>query len=343
MIFFLLCGISLSLDIPGKRIYPSFLAGIAFSLAASFIIKQYFLVFLPVIAVSFGEERTRIPKWLAYFLGLGVGILPLYSYLAYHGIVGDFLFWVIQFNKQIILLSVFLPLIIMLMGGWGVFLLFQRYRESYDQKIFIVLLAFGLSTLSSLTGTVDVNGNHYLAFWFLLAAIVASGCPLEASFQKIKPLFQRSLVYGLLFSFILMPPIARARLLLEKNFEKDKKVMAQLMKTCVKDSCVVIAPLHPVYAWDAVGIYSYWQYDYLRVFPEVKTDVLGRGGILFNIKKQRPAVILCRYHKKDFLLELFQKELISATEYKQLVSYIKANYTQRFIDKESYYMRNDKL
>jgi hypothetical protein len=57
----------------------------------------------------------------------------------------------------------------------------------------------------------------------------------------------------------------------------------------------------------------------------------------------RPAVVLGRYQRRDFILDLFQKDLISAADYKKLVVFLKENYTQKGIGKEDYYIRNDKL
>jgi len=40
---------------------------------------------------------------------------------------------------------------------------------------------------------------------------------------------------------------------------------------------------------------------------------------------------------------LFQTGLISADDYKQLIPFLKNSYTQEYIGRDMYYIRNDKL
>jgi hypothetical protein len=164
MIFFLLSGVYISFEVGGRRLAPSLLAGVSFGLATSFLPKQYLLLALPVIAVFTGEKKSRIIKLPLYFLGLIVGILPLFSYLFGNHIFKDFIFWVLNFNRRIIVASVYFPLVIGALGGWGACLLFKRWKEFSETKSLLVFFVFFLSTFSSIT--------TLLALKILTAAII---------------------------------------------------------------------------------------------------------------------------------------------------------------------------
>ncbi|HOW35062.1 MAG TPA: hypothetical protein PL155_01420 [Candidatus Omnitrophota bacterium] len=342
MTFFLLAVILISMEIPGKRVLPSFLAGIAFSLAASFMTKQYFLFFLPLIAVFLGEKRMRTGKLAAYFLGLAVGSLPLLSYLMSHGIFQDFVFWVFEFNKEIIVFRVFFPFMIGMFAGWGAYRLLKSFRESRRTKTLLLIVAFCLSTLSSLTSTIAVSWGHYLAFWLFLCAIIASGCPIPEVFERVSSRVRRAVIIGVFFSLLLIPGIMYVGEFCDKNFPQDKRAVVELMKYCKNDHCLVFLPLHPVFTYDATRLYSDWQYHYITRFSPLKQDAM-RQGVLKEIMASRPAVVVCSFRKKDFVLDLFQKKLISAADYKELVLFFKENYTRKRIGQEKYYIRNDKL
>jgi hypothetical protein len=115
------------------------------------------------------------------------------------------------------------------------------------------------------------------------------------------------------------------------------------MKYCEgANSCLVIMPLHPVFAPDATRLYSFWHFYYAGKFSSVKNDA-KRRGIAQQIIKRAPVVISSNYHNMDFMLELYQRKLISSADYKKLILFLKENYTQKEIGEESYYIRNDRI
>ncbi|GEM_PF-910475 len=341
MIFFLLAVVRLSFEISGKRVLPSFFAGIAFSLAASFVPKQYLLVFLPVIAVFLGEKKKRPLKLVLYFLGLAIGCLPLLSYLVSHGILKDYLFWMFGFNSQIVVFKVMFPLEVLALGGWGAYSIFSRFGKLWASST-LLFIAFCLSTASSLTTTTDVSGEYYLGFWFFICAIIGCGCPLLGVFEKTLSLAKRSAIFGVVAAIFLSSSAAD---LLSGNssiYLTDRKTFSRLMDYCGEDTCLAFLPRHPIFAHDTTRLYSVWQYDFIDDFSALKNDAL-RTGIADKIITTRPAVVTCRYRNQDFLLDLFQKELITAADYKQLAEFFKENYAPRYIGKQKYYIRNDKL
>jgi hypothetical protein len=342
MTFFILSAVFICLKIKNSGIFSYFLVGISFGLAMSFITKQYLLIFLPVTAIWLGEKPGRAGKLTAYVVGFGAGIAPLLYYLIGMGILGDFVSWVFLFNSKNLKIGVHFPLVILAAGLWGVYVLTRRFRESRNMRAGILVCAFILSTISSLTTTSDLDGLYYLGFWYFICAIAASGSGLPQMLNKIQPSWKRSLTAGLIFSALLTPNFTYLRKYRHVDFVKDKKAAGQLLVYAGQDPCVILLPIHPVFSRDATRLYSGWQYDFIALFPEVRKDAMRRP-IAENIIASRPAVIQCRYKKRDFILELYQRKLISAAQYKELVAFLTANYTQKDIGKQVYYIRNDRL
>jgi hypothetical protein len=343
MIFLLLVQIYVSCDIPGPRITPSFAAGIAVSLAASFSTKQYFMIFLPVIVISFGLKERRAAKVCAYLAGLCTGALPLAAYLIGNGIVHEYLFWTVGFNRRILMVTVFFPLLILLAGGWGAYCLYRRFKKSQDQKALVLVSAFILSSFSSLTTTSNLDGLYYLGFWYFVCAIAASGVDFRELSEKIKSVRARSIVIGVVFGFLLIPNLVSVWVYRHNDYAQGKKAAAELLNYSRDDSCVALLPVHPVFVRDALRLYSGWQYYFTERYASVREDAVRGGGIARRIIDSRPAVVMCRYEKRDMILELFQKQLISAADYKELVAFFRDWYTQKPIGVDSYYVRKDKL
>jgi hypothetical protein len=342
MIFFILAGLFICLKISPKGISSYFAVGISFGLAMSFITKQYLLVFLPLIAIWLGQKPGRAGKLAAYAAGLGAGIAPLLFYLISLGILRDFVSWVFIFNGKNLKVSVHFPLVILAAGLWGVYVLMRRFRETRDIKAAILVWAFILSTMSSLTTTSDLDGLYYLGLWYFICAIAASGAVLPQMLNTVKSLWKQSLIGGLIFSVLLTPNFAYLWKYRHADFVKNKKAAAQLLAYTGQDPCVILLPIHPVFARDATRLYSGWQYSFIAYFPEVREDAM-RLSIFDRVIASRPGVIQCRYQKRDFILELYQRKLLSAAEYKGLISFLTAHYTQKDIGGQVYYIRNDKL
>jgi hypothetical protein len=339
MMFFVLAGMSLCLEIPRKGISACFLAGIAFGIAMSFIFKQYLLVLLPVIAVFMSEKQGRYMKLAAYAAGFFTGILPLASYLISAGILRDFFSWVIGFNGKALQVSVHFPLALISAGIWATYVLIRRFRSAGDKKALLAVCAFYLSTLSSLTTMTDLDGLYYLGLWYFLCAISACGAGLPELLNKVSSFRMRVLIVGLVFGILLAPNAAFIWQYRDGDFARDKRAAAELMRYTRDDMCVIILPVHPVFAVDATRLYSGWQYYFTVKFPRVRLDV-AQAGMARRIMHVRPAVVMCRLGKRDFILELYQRKLITSGEYKELIAFLTANYRQEQIGDEVYYIRS---
>ena len=342
MIFFLLAGIYICLEIPEERVLPSFFAGIAFALAASFLVKQYLLILLPVITVFLGNRSRRVIKLSLYFLGLGIGIVPLLSYLVSNHILREYVYWVFYFNSKIVSFLMFFPLVILVLGAWGAVILFRRFRNSAETKALIISIGFCLSTLSSLTSTAYAHRGYYLAFWFFICAITACGCPVMAVLGRAPSVMKRSLFVAVFCSILVMPNIDLLRSSWSDDFRLDKETVSKLQKYCAGETCFCVMPVHPVFARDATRFFTYSQYLFTDDFAIVKNDI-NRFDIIAQIIASRPAVITCVYQNRDLFLDLFEKGLISASGYGKFISFIKQGYTQSQVGSGIFYIRNDLL
>jgi len=133
MVVFLLMGVRFSLMcLEGGRL-SFFCAGISFSLAFSFICKQYFLILLPLGVLVFCIDKDR------------------FVYLLKMHILKDFLFWVIEFNSKRVLLNASFPWFILCLGVGALLFSIKRYLWSRHKGTLIIIMAFALSFLSSLT------------------------------------------------------------------------------------------------------------------------------------------------------------------------------------------------
>jgi hypothetical protein len=342
MDLFLLFGLYYSLEIPGKKLLPVFLSGVSFALAASFIFKQYLLFLLPVIIILRENNRLKVAKLAVYMTGLIIGCSPLLFYLIKNNLLNDFIFWVFKFNQKKIGISVFIPIVIAFMGAWGARLLLMRYRNFKDNKALILLIALCLSTLNSLTTSVDFTGRYYLGFWFILCAIVGNGCNIMEIPAKISSLIGKSLILGFFFALLIIPNSILATTYINTFFDEDRKAISKLIDYSKNESCFVILNMHPVFAFDTTRLYSYWQYYLLDESSPVKGDIKSKN-IAESIINLRPPVVMHTFKKKFFILDLFQKGVISAEDYKRLVHLFKNDYALVQIGRESYYIRKDKL
>jgi hypothetical protein len=114
------------------------------------------------------------------------------------------------------------------------------------------------------------------------------------------------------------------------------------MKYCAKDTCLTILPLHPVYAFDATRLYSFWQHYWLNKRKVIVNDLKDKN-FAEQIISSPPALIMHTLNKKDIFLELFLLDLISSADYANLRALLKQNYAEEMIGGRKYYIRNDRL
>lgn len=342
MIFFMLSGISLSFDVLRKGPGLCLLCGIAFGIAITFIPKQYFLVLLPVVAIILGDQGKAL-KLIAYCLGFCVGLAPLVWYLASTGVAGDYIAWVIGFNSRVMKIYVNFPAVYLAGGIWGAVVLFRRYRTSKEAGFALFLCALVLSTASSFTRTSTVDPLlYYHGLWYLLCAIAVCGAGLHEATPGARDRIRYALIAGLVFGVLTATNLSAVWEHRAGDYGKDREEAALLMRYTAGGSCLVLLPVHPVFAADATRLYSNWQFYFAGKYAQVRQDV-SSDWFARKIIDQKPAVIMAESGKKDFILELYQNKIITAGEYKDLMSFIKEYYRKRKLGRHLYYIRADVL
>lgn len=339
---FLLIFLDLCLEIPSGKTSIVFFSGAAFGLAASFLFKQYLLFFLPLYIILSKMSRPRGIKIIVYLLGICFGALPLIYYLLGNNIVREFIFWVFSYNRKRMVLSADFPIAVGLVGVWGAGLLLKRYYSFKDNKALILLAAFFLSTLSSLTHMLRNFYSYNIGFWFMLCAVAGSGLDLKIMTNRTHSLLLRSLLVGLFLSLLLSLNVVNLSTHKESYFNGDKKAISALIKYSAHDTCLAILPYHPIFAYDASRLYSFWQFHLSGNYPEIKSEIISRG-LAEEVRRSKPAVVLSIFNGRDFLRELFHKSLISQNDVYSLRDFFREGYTMKIIGKNAYFIRNDKL
>jgi hypothetical protein len=341
-VVFLLAGVRVSLDIPGKRLFTSFAAGASFALAMAFTPKQFLLCLLPLVVII-GERHIQWRrKVICFGAGLLLGFAPLALYLINFNIVPEYVQWVLLFNQKTTVVSVFLPFANCVAGIWAVKLLIARHRTSPDIRLVALIAAIILSTISSFVGMGMLNSGYYLECWFVLISAAGSVLPLGEIGPKHWSKGGRASLTGIFLALLILPNIYLTRVHDNGYFSDDKKAVARLLDYSRGDRCVALLPLHPVFVRDATRLYALWQFRFVDKHKIVRDDATCED-IARTIISSSPAVVTCRYGKRDFILELYQKKLISASDYKDLVAFLKESYTETTIAGCSYYIRNDRL
>jgi hypothetical protein len=191
---------------------------------------------------------------------------------------GEFIYWVFGFNSQIVNVVIFFPLVIGGIGVWGCYLLKKHYHDAADAPSFILIAAFCLSTVSSLTVIANLS-EYYLGFWYVMCAIAGSGCDIRGALKRLSSLPGRAIITGLLFGLLLAPGLVQIIKYRKGDFYKDRMEIAQLLKYSSGDTCLAILPLHPIFCLDATRLYSRWQYAFfMDKFPQVKEDAERKNG-----------------------------------------------------------------
>lgn len=321
-----------------------FLCGVAFAISMSFVFKQFFILFLPVIGALLerGSFRSKMYRLLLYGVGLCIGSIPLVSYLYSHGIVREFFYWVLEFNRQRFFLTATLPLGIALVSGWGALLLWRKSRGGGDSRSALLLLAFGVSTISALLTTLTYGSYYYIGPWLLLASTVAAGCPLAEIARARVFTMRRVLAVGGCIGLLMASTIVSAKIHKRSSFREDSKMMNRLIQLCQNETCLIFLPYHPIVVNDATRLYSDWQYYFLDRYPAVNKD-LGKDAFARQIITNRPAVISYRNRRNELFADLFLKGALSKDGYQKLMSFVSSNYTSRYVGPIKYYLRNDKL
>ena len=342
MTLFLLMGIYVALFISEKGSLPAFIAGMFFAFAASFICKQYCMALLPPIVLLIYKRRGALCRGLlAYGAGLGIGAVPLAGYLAKNHIAKEFIAWVFVSNKERIVVNLLFPLGFLLVGGWGLWLLYRTFRRTGQATALIFLIVFFLSTASSFTGSIFPAGGYYLQLWFVLCAIAASGGIFARMADAVTPVFKKSLAIGAVFSLLITPSAIFAYGHRHNGFACDKAAIDRLIAYSRGDSCFALLPGHPIFCHDVTRVYSPWQYARSDWYQNLRDDIKS-APVARAFFEHPPAVVIAYQNNQPILTDLFSKEFISEDDMQAMSALLESTYVLKEIGWGQYYIRKDR-
>lgn len=339
MIFFLLLGVYFTMTMSKGHNLPPFLAGALIALGLTFDAREFIFITLPIPFILLEDKKLILRRLALFVAGIFVAVIPLLAYVVKNNILEDFVFWAFLTNYY--KFNVYLPALlfgffIAALIGW--FLLRWAYRRISENKSPLLLGTAVLYSVFMLTSLGSIP-HYYLFSCFFLVVIFLSRYPLAEILKSMRlGSVKKSLIGGLIVTFIVLPNF---RIHDITDFKQSISAISKLMKLCQKDSCVVLAPLNPIFAYDSIGLYSQWQFSFLESMPEARGYVT-KNGIAGQIMTVKPAVMSYEMGEKEIFATMAAMKLMSESEAADLADFLEENYTVQIIGRYKFYIRNDK-
>jgi hypothetical protein len=323
-----------------------FAGGFLHGLGLSFSPKLYLLLLAPILAGLWRDRLRALPRLVSFGAGVSVGVLPLLAYLAGHDLISEFRQWVIEFNwrQQVPAGYQFHPVLLVL-GLIGAWQLLHRPRQSIDERTVLFLLAYLFTAVAAVQNPL-VHTFYYAAPWMVLTAVSTSGISVSELLDKVSRRSRVELAGAALGLALLLYPVVLtfARNRSEANVPAtDWSTWAKLSRLSADETCIALAPFHPIFTDDAIGLYGDWQSTFAYLDPELK-KLLAERQVFASIIRSRPATISgCTMNQDqriaDYLLDI---NVISPAEHEALNRYLAENYTIVQLGRP-FYVRNDLL
>lgn len=322
-----------------------FAGGLLQGLGLSFSPKLYLLLLAPVIASFWFHRLHAIPRLAAFGLGVLGGVVPLAAYLVHHDLVDAFRDWVITFNwKQQVPQGFRFHPVLLGLGVVGAWQLAKRYSRFNAEQRLLFLLAYCFTGIASLQNPL-LYLFYYAAPWMILTAVTVSSIDIPQLLDKASrsrmQLAVASLGLALLFYPALLTIIGNRSAAEQPT--ANWSTWTKLYRLNRNETCVALAPFHPIFADDAIGLYGGWQSTFAYLNPTLRDDLASRD-VPDSIRRHRPATITgCtdneNQHILDYLLDI---GAIDRKEQEYLRQYLARHYTQVQLGRPTY-VRNDLL
>jgi hypothetical protein len=306
-------------------------AGLLQGIGLTFSPKLYLVLLAPVL-VSLWHLRWRaLPRIASYGLGVGAGCVPLLAYLIRHDLMQDFRDWVIRFNlrHQVPYGMDFNPVLVGV-GLLGCRQLLRQWRRTADERVPLFLLFYGFVGFSAVRSPL-IRVAYYAAPWMILTVVMAS----RFSFGEVLDRLGRtdawhSAAAGLCIAVVLSPVMLTfaGRPRDDLHPTENWRSWSMLCRLSEHDTAIALAPFHPVFANDAIGLYGDWQATFSYLDDRVRRT-LARRDICASILRTRPAVICEKMSdgRQDMLGFLADTGLVTPPERDQLARFLRDNYT----------------
>jgi hypothetical protein len=174
MVLLLLAGVLSVLRMAEGRRWSALWAGFFLALGLTFTVKHYLTMLLPAVVIFTDGHRDHRRRLLLWTAGAVVGALPLAFFVLQHGVVREFLHWVLRFNSGKTVANASVPIGLIIASIVGIALLLARHRQSPRATHTAILVAFGMASWTSLFA-VPQAFSYYLNYWMVLAAALGAG------------------------------------------------------------------------------------------------------------------------------------------------------------------------
>jgi hypothetical protein len=348
-----LAGVYLLVRSWGAR--PAFLAGLLFGLGATFNPKQ--ICFFGLLPLAMLVARSRPTGWLKAQLvlaaGGAVGVLPLLAYLSANGLTPVFFEQVFRVNGRLsnaegwfnYVQFTYTGLLLWALAWWH---LASRMRRAAGESRH-ALLTVGTGLFLACAAFFGKPGNLYaygMQVSVLLAAILAT--PKLA--ELLGWLRRRPLALTALIAAVFALDITSAYLLGDHTPHfLPRCYTATLARMAGSGKVISKTPYHPITRDDATGIFSAWQYRWLR---EGYPDALPLWqGVAEEIRNGKPALVLATWNDPPggadipaaitLPISLARSGTISPAAGDSLLAFLAAHYRLVMLGSYPFWVRND--
>jgi|GEM_PF-5035904 len=340
MIFFILLGIYFCMRIPEDKLRWPLLAGAAISFGLTFDFREVIFITLPAIFILLEDRRWILRRLSVCIAGMIIGSLPFLFYITKNHIVADLFYWAIALNFYKAKLSLG-PILVRVAAGLtaGWFLVRAIYYKAKGSKASVVLwVAILYSMLFSLT-LVYIQ-RYFLTLCFILFAIFLSGFSGSDMLRIIKlDNIKKSIAIGLIMTIALIPGVQTIR---SPRLFKDTAIISKLLKISANQQCITLAPYHPIFAYDAIGIYTTWQFLFLQGGTR-STKFVASKNVTNQVIDLKPAVIAYGAGERELFELIKYLKIVTDEEYDKIESFLKEEYSVKDLGGERFYIRNDLL
>lgn len=338
-----------------RRSWRVLAGGVLLGVSLSLTPKHLPLVaVLPLVILWEGLGVWGVARVVAlHGVGIVLGLTPLAWWLSARDLVGQFIFWVMQFNQDANLEigGAFPVFAVVLVAAW-----LARIRANHwgalkpaERALIAALLATGAMYLLE-----PFHKRMYGQQMFLLMAVAVGS--LEAH-QALVGLVRRNRhwIAGALVGLILVRTIVVVTYWLPRgDYYWGRIEVGSLIAQAQGGPVLMVPPDHPVYATDATDLNQPWQWYKWLYRPEIKARL---AGIVEDTIRARPTMILAgqsdlgdREGGEPFsgpvvggLLpdRLVAAEVITRDEGDRLQEFIERNYRLVLILRHYYWVRKD--
>jgi hypothetical protein len=264
--------------------------GVLLGLSLSLMPKHLPLVaVLPLVILWEGLGPRNVARIVAlHGLGIVLGLTPLFVWLNARDLVGQFIFWVLEFNQDANLqVGGAFPLIpALLMAAWLVRIQANHWTRLLPAERMLVaaLLATGAMYIME-----PFHKRMYGQQMFLLMAIAVGSLEAYRGFSALLQT-RRHWVAGALVGLCLARTSAVVAYWLPRgDYYWGRIEVATLIAQARGGPVMMVSPDHPIFATDATDLNQPWQWYKWLYRPEIKSRL---AGIVDRIIAARPTMIL---------------------------------------------------